>query len=114
MKYLVFDSGPLISMTMNNLLCLLTPMKKAFNGKFVITKAVKEELVDNPLKTKRFKFEALQINRLIDEKIIEIVDYPELDEQTRAILDCVNEQPLRPFLSKDNHYGLFNTLKHLC
>ena len=101
MKRLVFDSGPLISMTMNNLLWLVKPLKQVFGGEFVITQAVKEELVDSPLKTKKFKFEALQINLIINEKILLISEYAEIDGETRRILDLANncfsikKQPLR-------------------
>ena len=40
MKTLVFDAGPIISMTMNNLLWLLKPLKKQFDGLATRTKLV--------------------------------------------------------------------------
>ena len=101
MKALVFDSGPLISMTMNNVLWLLEPLKKLFKGEFIITQAVKEEVVDNPLNTKKFKFEALQINMLIEAGTLTVKDDKETDEETRHILSLANsafsvkKQPLR-------------------
>ncbi len=78
MKTLVFDSGPIINLAMNNILWLLEPLKKKFNGKFVIGQRVKEELIDYPLeKTKKFKFEALQTLKLVDNDILSI--YPTKD-----------------------------------
>ena len=55
MKSLVFDAGPIISLTMNNLLWLLDPLKVNFKGEFYIPMAVKGELVDRPLTTKKFR-----------------------------------------------------------
>ena len=60
MKSIVFDSGPIISFDLNNLLWLLVPLKREFNGKFYITSAVKRELVDKPLEIKKYKFEVRQ------------------------------------------------------
>ena len=60
MKQIIFDAGPLISLTTNNLLWIIKELSKKYKGKFVITEAVKRELVDKPLSTKKYKFEALQ------------------------------------------------------
>ena len=71
MKTIVFDTGPIISLTMNNLLWILEPLKSISNANFYITNPVKKELVDNPLnKTKRFKFEALQVLHYIENGIL--------------------------------------------
>lgn len=72
MKSIVFDSGPIINMAMNNLLWLLEPLKKQFKGTFFVGHKVKEELVDYPLhNTQKFRFEALQTLRLFDDGILE-------------------------------------------
>jgi len=68
MKTLIFDSGPIISLTTTNLLWILEELRKKFNGIFVIPQGVKRELVDRPLETRRFKFEALQVESLIEQK----------------------------------------------
>ena len=52
---------------MNGLLEELKKLKKIFNGEFIITKEVKKEVVDTPLKIKEYEFEALKIQNLIDE-----------------------------------------------
>ena len=56
MKYLIFDSGPLINYSMNGSLHIIERLKKEFKGEFLITKEVKKEIIDNPKKIKRFEF----------------------------------------------------------
>ena len=73
MKSLIFDSGPLISLTMNNLLWLVKPLRKHFRGEFLIPESVKSELVDKPLKTRKFKFEAIQVQEYISDKTLKVV-----------------------------------------
>ena len=47
MKYLIFDAGPIISMTMNGLLPLIEKLKNECGGcEFVLTPAVKKEVID--------------------------------------------------------------------
>jgi len=70
MKYIIFDTGPLISLTMNGLLPVLEKLRQNFNGEFVITPHVKEEVIDRPMKIKKYKFEAIKIRDLIDKKIL--------------------------------------------
>ncbi len=71
-KCLFFDAGPIISLVMSRLDWILPELKKHFNGKFYITPAVKIELIDRPLKIKRFGFEALQVMKHIREGTLEI------------------------------------------
>jgi uncharacterized protein YlbG (UPF0298 family) len=91
MKSLIFDAGPIISLATNNLLWILEPLKKKFNGKFYITDAVKRELVDRPLETKKFKFEAIQVQRLIENGVLEIIDNSFIKEKTPILLSTANE-----------------------
>jgi hypothetical protein len=90
MSGIVFDSGPLITLTMNNLLWLVKPLKRRFNGSFFIPESVKAELVDNPLKTKRFKFEALQVLRYIDNGTFSVLEDDKFKELTLRILSLAN------------------------
>lgn len=90
MRSLVFDTGPVISLTMNNLLWLIKELKKKFNGEFYIPQASKEELVDRPLATKRFEFEALQVLKIIKEGVFKVVGNEELEKKTQQILDLAN------------------------
>ena len=91
MKTLVFDSGPVISLTMNNLLWILDPLKHRFQGDFLITPKVKEELVEKPMKTKKYKLEAIQVRQQIEKQVItEIKEKKELTEMTERMLFYAN------------------------
>lgn len=72
MKALIFDSGPLINLSMNGLLFLLEELKKTFNGKFLITESVKYEVVDRPIGIYRFELGALRVKNLIEQGILEL------------------------------------------
>jgi len=76
MKTLVFDTGPIISLATNDLLWTLKELKKEFNGNFIISDIVKKELIDKPLKTKKYKFEAITILNLVKENVLQIVPTP--------------------------------------
>lgn len=91
MKSLIFDAGPVISLATNNLLWILEPLKKKFNGKFYLTDAVRKELVDRPLETKKFKFEAIQVERLIENGVLDIIDNDFIREKTPGLLNTANE-----------------------
>ena len=103
MKELVFDSGPIISLTLNNLLWTLKHLKEKFKGEFYITQAVYDEVVGHPLQTRRFKFEAFQVLRLIREGTLKVYESPSLKEKTQELIDTANSiyyvhgQPLRIF-----------------
>lgn len=70
MKHLIFDSGPIINFAMNGILPVLRKLKREFPGEFLITKEVKQEIIDTPLNIKKYELEALQIKELFDEGII--------------------------------------------
>ncbi|MBT4135477.1 hypothetical protein HOD75_03675 [archaeon] len=94
-KYLIFDSGPLINFSMNNLLHLLRRLKKEFPGKFIIPSKVKEETMDYPETTKKFQLGALQLETLFKDKIIETpqlskAELKELNKKTNEIMNIAN------------------------
>lgn len=91
MKSLIFDAGPVISLATNNLLWILKPLKKEFNGKFYITEPVRKELVDRPLETKKFKFEAIQVERLIEDGILDVIDNGFIREATPRLINTANQ-----------------------
>lgn len=91
MKSFVFDAGPIISLTMNNLLWVVAKLKEHFNGKFYLTGAVKNELVDVPLSTKKFKFEAIQVMELINSGTLEVIDNEAIKNKTHSILETANQ-----------------------
>jgi len=95
MKYIIFDSGPLINFSMNGLLPLFKKLKNQFHGKFLITPEVKKEVIEHPKTIKRFELGALQLKALLDEKIIEIPDLTieqkqELEKKKNEILNTAN------------------------
>jgi len=96
MKSLIFDTGPIISLATNNLLWILEPLKRQFMGKFYITQAVRKELVDVPMKIRRFQFEAIQIEKLIEDNVLEVLNINN-DDETQKLLDTAN-----------NAYSAFN------
>jgi len=82
MKYLIFDSGPLINFSMNGLLSILEKIHEKFKIEFLITKEVKEEIIDVPKTIKRFELEALRLEDLFNKGIIKHADITknEIDE----------------------------------
>lgn len=91
MKVIVFDTGPIISLTTNNLLGLLTSLKEKYKGSFYITDAIRRELIERPLETKKFKFEALQVLRCVGADVLEVFDSKELRKKTLHLLDLANK-----------------------
>ena len=93
-KYLVFDAGPIISLTMNGLLYVLEKLKKEFDGDFIITPRVKEEIIDKPLKIKKYEFEGIRVNDLLDRGVLklssEVISNNQLEAETRKIMDLAN------------------------
>lgn len=79
-KALIFDSGSLISLAMSSLYDEIRELKKIFQGKFLITKEVKEEIIDKPITTKRFELEAMKLKQLINEGILEMPSAMQIDE----------------------------------
>ena len=94
-KILIFDASSIISLAMNGLLFELKELKKIFKGKFIIPEEVKWEAIERPLKTKKFELEALQVNQLFEEKVLELPDSigiskKEISEGTTKILEKAN------------------------
>lgn len=102
MKALLFDAGPIISLTTNNLLWLLKPLKEKFKGEFYMTESVRKELVDKPLRTKKFKFEALQVQHMIDKGVLKVIKSDKISGMAGQLLDLasnifyVHGNPLKP------------------
>lgn len=91
MKSIFFDAGPIISLAMNNLLWLLNDLKNVYQGKFYISRTVQKEVIDKPFSGKKFKFEAMQVMSVVDEKIIEIYHDRKVEELTSKLMDIANK-----------------------
>jgi hypothetical protein len=71
-KAIIFDSGTLISFSMNGITDYIRKLKEIFKGKFLITAEIKREVIDKPITIKRFELEALKIKELLDNKVLEL------------------------------------------
>lgn len=94
-KIIIFDASTLITLAMNGLLPELRKLKEIFNGKFIIPMEVKKEAIDNPLKIKRFELEALKLQKLFQDKVLELpsvlgVKRQEINTLANQILDLSN------------------------
>lgn len=87
---IIFDTGPIISLAMNNLLGVLEELKKKYNKDFLISKSVRKELIDRPLHTKKFKFEALQVLKLIKDNVLGVVESKEVEDKAVKLLSLAN------------------------
>jgi len=95
MKAILFDASTLITLAMNGLLEELINLRKIFNGKFIITEDVKREVIDKPLTIKRFELEALRLQQLLNDKVLEMssvlgVDDAEISKRTKEMLELAN------------------------
>jgi predicted nucleic acid-binding protein len=94
MKYLIFDAGPIISLTMNGMLPILEKLKEIFHGEFILTPQVKREIVDRPMKIKKYKLEAIRVKDMIDRGVFKIssdfVPNHKLDQETKRIIKITN------------------------
>lgn len=94
-KALIFDSGTLITFTMTGMLDVLQRLKPLFSGAFLITSAVKEEVIDRPLNVHRFELDALRVQQLLEQGILELpisasINTDELNVLTRQLLEKAN------------------------
>ncbi len=94
-KAIIFDSGVLISFSMNGITDIIKNLKSVFEGKFLITFEIKKEVIDTPLKIRRFKLEALKMKKLLEEGIIEMpsslgIKDSEITQRTNKIMDITN------------------------
>ena len=90
MKYLIFDSSSIITLSMNNFLHILDQLNEEFDGEFCITPQVKNEVVDNPLAIKRFELEALNILSLIKRGVLEVKDSKNLSREMQKMKISLN------------------------
>lgn len=91
MRFLVFDSGPLISLTLSGLLEVLPRIYSQLKEtKFIVTPQVKFEVIDKSKTNKKFSLEAFKIERLLQEKVLslssEFVSNQELSRETQKVL----------------------------
>lgn len=94
-KAIIFDSGTLISFSMNGVTDILEKLKGIFHGKFIITNDVKKEIIDRPMQIKKFSLEALKLKHLLDIKVLEMPSSVGLNDndvakKTNEVLNMAN------------------------
>jgi len=114
-KAIIFDAGTLISFSMNGLFAELEKLKKIFNGKFLITENVKSEVIDKPIKIRRFELEGLRIRELLNKKVLELPDSvgvlnEEISKKTNEFLDNANST----FSSKEKPVHIIDSGEASC
>jgi hypothetical protein len=90
MKSIVFDTGVIISLVTNNLLWILPPLKKQLRGKLLMSEGVKGEIIDRPLKSKKFKLEALIVQDYLREGVFTLVKNKFSQKKTDELLNLAN------------------------
>ncbi len=90
---LFFDAGPLITLAMSRLLWVLPKLKENFGGKFYITESVRQEVIDKPKTIRRFQFEALEIEKLIRDGILEL--YIDISQKNVKNLQSLSNKTYR-------------------
>ena len=94
-RFLIMDAGPFISLTMNGLLPVLEKIKDTYPGiKIILTPQVKREVVDKPLKIKKYELEAVKVLNLINKGIIsdskDFIPNNKLEKETAYFLRTAN------------------------
>ena len=89
MRVMVFDAGPIITLTMNNILWILKELNKSYKGEFYITESIKYELIDKPIEGKKFKFEALHTLTYLKKRILKVYKKP-IREETNELAELIN------------------------
>jgi predicted nucleic acid-binding protein len=104
MKKIVFDSGTIISIVTNDLLDILSELKKQSNCEFFISEKVKEEIVDIPLKGKKFKLEAIQVRSFLEKNKVKVYKSESLRRKTNQLLELTNNI----FMSKGTYIKILH------
>lgn len=86
MKRIVCDSSSLISMSDNCLLWLLPN----FKAEFLVPEEVKREVVDRPLKSTKFEFKAMRLNKAIDAGSIKVIADGGVTKRGKQLTDLTN------------------------
>jgi len=94
MKYLIFDAGPIISLAMSGLLPVIEKLKGVFDGEFILTPQAKYEVVNRPMKIKKYKLEALQVKDMLDRGVFKmsstVIPDQKLEREMKKIMKLAN------------------------
>lgn len=90
MKKIVFDSGTIISIVTNDLLSVLSELKMLSKCEFYISPHVKKEIVDTPLRGKKFKLEAIQVRSFLEKNNVKVYMSDGLRRKAKYLLELAN------------------------
>lgn len=90
MKSLVFDTSSLISIATNDLAWTLKPLREKFQGAFLITENVKSEIIDVPLRSKKFKLEGIMTSSLLADNTLALNNL-NISGKTSYLLNLANK-----------------------
>ena len=91
MRNLVFDTSSIITITTNNLLWALPLLKERFKGEFIISKSIKQELIDVPINSRKFELEAVILAASLAKNDLTFYNNSaNLDKKTSYLLDLAN------------------------
>lgn len=112
---IIFDASTIISLAMNGLLDKLVKLKRIFKGKFLITQDVKYEIIDRPIKVKRFELEALRVRKLLNDKVLEMpsslgITDSEITNKTNKMLSIANKM----FISEKKGVSIIHSGEASC
>jgi len=114
-KVIIFDSGTIINFALNGLFQEIEDLKKIFNGKFIITKEVKQEIIDKPLEIKKFELEALKIKSLVEKNVFEMPSSLGIDEkQLSKETEILNSKANSIFFAKDSYLHIVDLAESSC
>ena len=89
-RTLVFDTGPIITFALNNLIWVLPKLSEIYHGEFYIPAAVRRELIDQPLSTHKYKLEALQLMPLLNEGILKVIPRSKTAKRKKELIKEIN------------------------
>lgn len=89
-KVLVFDASSIIAINMAGMIEMLKELKLGFDGKFLISKDVYNEIIRIPAEIKKYELKAIIVNKIVEDGVLNIVDDPLLDKKTKEIVENSN------------------------
>jgi len=90
MRSIVLDSSCIISLSNSCALDILEFLKEKSGVCFYLTPWVKEEVVDAPLRTKRFKLAGLRVMELLKEGVMEVYGSTQMRNEAVSLLNRIN------------------------
>lgn len=104
-KTLILDAGPVINFALNNLLWVYEKLKKEYDVRFLLPNNVFYEVVEKPLKTRKYKLEALEVSRMISLGVFEVIQNSPLEKTMKRIENLSNNSFIAKGRSIDILHG---------